>query len=134
MSTAKPAWLHALAGYIVLEAILIAAAVGWVAFYSYALHPGESATFYQAYAQDASPIVALIAGIPLYFLTGRLFRRILSDRAQATVLALVGISIVVSVAILILMKENRINHWALASISWLAQLSAGWLGSRRQPL
>jgi hypothetical protein len=133
MLTAKPAWLHALAGYVIVEAILIAAAVGWVAFYSYALHPGESATFYEAYAQDASPIVALIAGMPLYFLTGRLFRRILSDRAKVTMLALVGIGIVVSIAILIAMREGRFYHWALESVSWLAQLSAGWLGSKRKP-
>jgi hypothetical protein len=133
MLNAKPAWLHAVIGYIIVEAILIAVAVGWVAFYSYALHPGESATFYQAYAQDASPIVAVIAGIPVLFLTGRLFRRMLLDRAQATTLALVGISIVVTIALLIAMKESRIHHWALALLSGLAQLSAGWLGSRRSP-
>lgn len=133
MLTVKPAWLHAVIGYVVVEAILIAAAFGWVAFYSYALHPGESAAFYQAYAQDASPIVALIAGGPLLFLTGLLFGRMLLDRAQATTIALVAISMIVTIALLIVMKESRTYHWTVASISGLAQMSGGWLGSRRRP-
>jgi len=131
MLTAKPNWLYALVGYIVVEAILIAAAFGWVALYSYGLHPGESATYYQSYAQNASPIVALVVGIPLFFLTGRLFRRMISDQAQATMLTLVAVSIIVTIAVLIILKEDRGYHWALALINWLAQLSAGWLGSKQ---
>jgi len=88
MLIAKPAWLYALVGYIVVETILVAAAFGWVALYSYGVHPGESAAYYQSYAQNASPIVALIVGVPLFFLTGRLFRRRISDRAPATMLTM----------------------------------------------
>jgi len=131
MLSAKPNWLYALVGYIGVEAILIAAAVGWVAVYSYGLHPGESAAYYEAYAQDASPIVALVVGIPLFFLTGRLFRRMISDRARATIVTLVAVNVVVTLALLIMMKEDRGYHWALALINWLVQLSAGWLGTER---
>ena len=133
MLIGKPSWLHAVAGYIVVEAILITAAFGWVAIYSYALHRGESAAYYESYAQDASPVVALVAAMPVFYMTGLLMRRIAPDRAESTMLALVAISICVTIAILISLKEGRIYHWSLAILCGLAQLGAGWLGSRRSP-
>jgi hypothetical protein len=131
MLIAKPAWVFAVVGYILVEVILVAAAFGWVALYSYAVHPGEAATYYQSYAQNASPIVALVVGIPLFFLSGRLFRGMVPDRAQATIVTMVAISVVVTLAVLIMMREDRVYQWALASINWSAQLCAGWLGSKR---
>jgi cytochrome bd-type quinol oxidase subunit 2 len=133
MLTAKPAWRYAFVGYIVVEVILIAAAFAWVALYSYGVHPGESASYYQAYAENASPIVALVAGIPVFFLTGRLFRRMIPDQAQATILTLVAISVIVTLVALIMMSERRVYQWALALMCWSAHLSAGWVGTNSNP-
>ncbi len=134
MLTAKPAWLYAVVGYIVVEVILVAFAVGWVAFYSYGVHPGEPNTYYQAYAQHASPIVALIGSIPVCVLTGSWFRRKLSDRAPATMMALVAINFVVMIVALSMNTENRAYHWTIGLICCLVQMIAGWFGSRRQLL
>ena len=55
--TARPAWGLALLAFVVCDAVMIALAFAWVAFYSYLIHPGENAAFYEAYAQVASPWV-----------------------------------------------------------------------------
>lgn len=60
-----------LLGAIILHAAMIALAVAWVALYSYALDPGHDAAFYEAYAAQASPIVSVVAGGPVFFLVAR---------------------------------------------------------------
>lgn len=49
----------------------VALSFAWVAVYSYAIHPGETAEFYGEYAQRAAPVCSVVAGAPLMFLAGR---------------------------------------------------------------
>lgn len=74
--------LWSVLGTIILFAMMIASAIAWVAFYSHALDPGHDAAFYEAYAAQASPIVSVVAGGPVFFLVARwLGRRRGSSRA-----------------------------------------------------
>src|SRR5688572_1026239 len=93
-------WGRALAGFLILEVVMIAAAVGWVAIYSHLLRPGEAFEHYQAYAGRASPVVALVVGLPLFFLVGRRFRSTLGADALPTAVALVAIWLAVDGALL----------------------------------
>lgn len=82
-----------LGGALVLHVVMVALAVAWVAFYSHVLEPGHDRSFYEAYAQRASPIVSLLAGGPVFFLTAAwLTRRRGSGRAawSATPLYLIS--------------------------------------------
>ncbi|HEX8644643.1 MAG TPA: hypothetical protein VF702_12105 [Allosphingosinicella sp.] len=64
------------AGALLLHVVMIALAVAWVAFYSFALEPGQDQAFYEAYAGSVSPIVSLVAGGPVFYLVAwRLARR-----------------------------------------------------------
>ena len=51
--------------------VLIAAAYLWVAVYSYVLEPGHEFGFYEQYAQTASPVVGVFAGLPVFWILGR---------------------------------------------------------------
>jgi hypothetical protein len=61
-------WGLAIAGLLASEASLIAAAFAWVAIYSYFLNPGHTAGFYEQYAQATTPYLALLLGIPAFFI------------------------------------------------------------------
>ena len=67
---------------LLLHIVMIALAVAWVAFYSYALEPGHDQAFYEAHAAVASPIVSVLAGGPVFYLVASwLTRRRGSGRA-----------------------------------------------------
>lgn len=83
-------WRLAVGGALATEVILVLAAFGWVALYSYLIHPGEPAEFYQRYAMGASPWVAVLAGVPLFYLAGRWVRAREQGGTGATALALFG--------------------------------------------
>jgi len=51
--------------------ILAAAAYAWVALYSHWLAPGHDLDFYRHYARQSSPIVGIVAGMPLFWFAGR---------------------------------------------------------------
>lgn len=53
------------------EALMIAAAFAWVAFYSYVMDTGHPSAYYQEYAQRASPMVALVLGLPAFYFVCR---------------------------------------------------------------
>ena len=84
-------WPWALAGFVLIELTLIGAAFGWVAIYSHLLAPGRSLASYQAHAQVASPIVSVIAGVPVFWGAGRILLRRLGHHAQPTAQAMAGI-------------------------------------------
>ena len=44
-----------------------------VAIYSYLIHPGEAPSYYENYAQFASPVISVVLGIPYWFFACRWF-------------------------------------------------------------
>ena len=92
-------WGAAIVGMLLVEVAQIAAAIAWVAFYSYVVHPGEAPAFYQRYAEVASPWVSVVAGPPIFYL---ICRRLVSRspaRAWPTAMALFGFFILVDLTL-----------------------------------
>jgi len=87
MSLKKVRWGLAIAGLLAAEVPLIIAAFAWVAIYSYLVNPGHTAAFYENYAQQTTPYLALLLGIPAFFLACRWFGLRVPAAAQATALA-----------------------------------------------
>ncbi|MGC4051195.1 MAG: hypothetical protein QM757_17685 [Paludibaculum sp.] len=120
-------WGRAIAGALIAEIGQIAAAFGWVAIYSYAIHPGQPAAAYEAYAQTAAPWVSVFAGAPIFYAASRWIAR-----TRPTALALFGVFFVMDGALLVGMTEN----WSsapvvLIGVSYLTKLGACALGGRR---
>ena len=54
---------YAIGGFLVTEIVLIALAFLWVFIYSTTINTGGDEAYYQAYAQVASPVVAILGGL-----------------------------------------------------------------------
>lgn len=61
-------WKWAIAIALAAEVLLIICAVLWVFIYSTFINPGQPLAMYEAYAQVASPYVAVIVSFPLFFM------------------------------------------------------------------
>ncbi len=82
---------------IITLVIMVACAYLWVYGYSAIIHTAGDAAFYEAYAQRASPVVAVLVAFPVFFVMGR-FMRGLGARATMAALTVVAISLVLDVA------------------------------------
>ena len=124
----KIAWGRAAAGALVAEVGQIAAAIGWVAIYSYFINPGQPSAAYEAYAQEAGPWVSILAGAPIFYATARWIAR-----SRPNALALFGIFFLIYGALLVGMTENWTGLSILqAGLSYLTKLGACALGGRRE--
>lgn len=119
-------WILALSGALAAEVVLIAAAFAWVAIYSYVVHPGETAAFYQRYALKSGPWVSILMGIPVFSFACRWIAR-----AGPTAMALFGIYLVLDVALLTLLAGDNPNltFWHVAA-SYLSKFLACHFGVR----
>jgi hypothetical protein len=126
-------WRWALAGFAVLELVMIAAAVGWVAIYSHLLAPGRGLAVYQAHAARASPIVSLIAGLPAFWGAGRILLCRLGRDARRTALALAGTYVVMDALLIVAMTQDQRYNWSMAIASYLSKTGALYLGLRGLP-
>jgi hypothetical protein len=117
-------WGRAIGGMLIAEVGQIAAAFGWVAIYSFLINPGLDAPAYQAYAQVASPWVAIIAGAPIFYAAARWIAR-----NVPTALALFALFAVVDGALAVA-SGGPFTGLAMAQIalSYATKLVACWLG------
>ena len=112
-----------------LEVAVMLAAFAWVGIYSYLIHPGEELSYYQNYAQFASPIVSVVVGIPVWFLACRWLGRKAGTRAVAMCLTAWLIVPVVDIPLSLLAQATAYN-WAMVAISDSTKLLAAYLGGR----
>jgi hypothetical protein len=119
-------WPRALGGALIAEISLVAAAVAWVAFYSYAINPGQAYATYQAHAEASGTWVSLFAGLPIFYAASRWIAR-----SQRTALALFAIFAVVDGALLVGMTKSWTGvPFALVGLAYLTKLPACVLGGR----
>ena len=112
-----------------LEAALVISAFAWVAIYSYLIHPGEDAGYYENYARFASPVVAVVLGIPYWFFGCRWVGRKAGSRAVAMALWAWFILFVIDVPLNFL-GEPRLYDWVMVAIAHSTTLLAAYLGGR----
>jgi hypothetical protein len=123
-------WRWVLPSFLLVELLLIAAAVAWVAFYSYVVHPGEPDRYYEAYASAASPIVSLVAGAPLFFALGDRFRRSLGADAVKSAIAVSAIYTTLDVLLVVTWPGATLYHVVVMLVNAAAKLAAIYLGAR----
>ena len=120
-------WGRAGGGALAAEIAQIAAAFGWVAIYSYAIHPGQPLAVYEAHAQASGPWVSIVAGAPIFYAASRWIAR-----SRPTALALFAIFLLLDSALLVGMTENwTAATAALSGTSYLTKLVACALGGSR---
>lgn len=124
-------WGAALGGMLVAEVGQIAATFVWVALYSYLIHPGETAAFYQRHAEVAGPWVSVLAGTPIFYLVCRWIGARNPARAWPTAMALFGFFLVLDGALMFSagVPSPRLVGFMVAS--YLLKLVACHLGGRR---
>lgn len=94
-------WGWAFGGMVLAMVAQIAAAIGWVAFYSHVIHPGEAPAFYQRYAEAASPWVSVIAGFPVFYFVCRWVGSRVRAGAWPTAMALFGLYVLLDLALIL---------------------------------
>ena len=123
-------WGAALGGMLLAEIGQIAAAFAWVAFYSYVVHPGETADFYQRHAQVSGPWVSLVAGTPIFYLVCRWIGSRIPARAWPTAMALFGLFVVFDFALILAAGTLSPRIVGFVSASYLLKLVACHVGGR----
>lgn len=123
-------WGAAFGGMLVAELSQIAAAFGWVVFYSYVVHPGESPDFYRSYAQTASPWVSAIAGPPIFYFVCRWIGSRAPARAWPTAMALFALFVVVELAVVVSAGTVPPRILAFMGAGFLLKFLACHLGAK----
>ncbi len=75
--------------YLVTIGVMVGAAYLWVWLYSVAIHTHGTQAFYEAYAQTASPVVAVATAFPVFYAMGVCLRRISNAIKIATAVVVV---------------------------------------------
>jgi hypothetical protein len=125
-------WGLAGAGLLAAEATLIAAAFAWVAIYSYAVNPGHPASFYEEYAQYASPYVALVLGVPAFFVTCRWIGLRAPAAAFANALAVFALFCLIEIPSMLAFQSPVVTPWFEAVNLPLKLVGCLW-GARSVP-
>lgn len=123
-------WGAALGGMLLAEVAQIAAAFAWVAFYSYLIHPGETAAFYQRYAEVSGPWVSIVAGTPIFYLVCRWIGSQAPSRAWPTAMALFGLLVVFDFALILAAGTPTPRILGFVAASYSLKLVACHLGGR----
>lgn len=119
-------WGRAAIGALAAEIGQIAAAVAWVAVYSYLINPAQPVAVYQAYAQASGPWVSIVAGAPIFYAASRWIAK-----SFRTAIALFGIFALVDGALLVGLTADLSGALlALSGLSYLTKFGACALGGR----
>lgn len=125
-------WGRVAATVLAVEVALVLSAFAWVVIYSYLIHPGETPAYYESHAQFASPIVSVVAGIPLLFFACRWAARRAGTRAVTMSLWIWFVLFLIDLA-LILPGQPTAYIWTMVAISHSTKFLAAFLGGRAAP-
>lgn len=120
-------WGWVIGTAIGLDVALVISAFAWVAIYSYLIHPGEAASYYENYAQSASPMVSIVLGIPYWFFACRWVGRKAGTRAVAMCVWAWLITFLIDFP-LIFLAEQKAYYLLILAISHSTKLLAAYLG------
>jgi low temperature requirement protein LtrA len=112
-----------------LEIALVASAVAWVAIYSYLINPGHDSAYYQKYAELASPIVAVVVGIPYFLFACRWVGRKAGKRAVAASLCVWFILFLIDVLLILIAGLNAYIA-VMLTVSHVTKMLAAYFGGR----
>lgn len=131
MKTSDIRWGWALGGMVLAMVAQIAAAIAWVAFYSYVIHPGEAQAHYERYAQVASPWVSVIAGVPIFYLICRwVGSRVGAVAAWPTAMALFGFYVLLDLGLILSVGGVTAQLAGIIALSYTLKFLASHLAGR----
>lgn len=116
-----------------VEMTMIALAFLWVALYSYLIHPGETAAFYQAYARVASPAVSLVAGPIVFGALGFILAGRWGDAGTREAWWIVGVYLVLDIVIVLLLAEDLRYNLLMWVPNAVTKIIGVWVGLRFVP-
>jgi hypothetical protein len=122
-------WGWAIGTAVGLDIVLVISAFAWVAIYSYLIHPGEGAAYYQDYAKLASPFVSVVLGMPYWFLACRWVGQKAGTRAVAMCLWAWFILVLIELPLSFL-GDLSAYIWLMVAISLATKLLGAYLGGR----
>lgn len=106
--------------------LLVALSFAWVAIYSHLINPGHDITFYQEYAERASPVVGIGIGLPLYFFVCRSLAARSNFRTAVVCWAVSGTLTALALAVSDFSKPGTIACLIDLPLKW----GVSYLGSR----
>ena len=112
-----------------LDVALVISAFAWVAIYSYLIHRGEEAAYYQDYAQVASPVVSVVLGMPYWFFACRWVGQKAGTRAVSMCVWAWFILVLIDLPLNFL-GEARAYNWLMVGLSLSTKLLGAYLGGR----
>ena len=116
-------------GFLVTEIVMVACAFLWVFIYSTLINTGGDQAFYEAYAQVASPVVAVIVAGPIFFAMGRVFTS-LGDRARTIAMVVVVANLAVDFPLVIFSADELGYSLTMSVFSAAGKIIGAWVGSR----
>jgi len=122
-------WGWVIGTAIGLEVALVISAFAWVAIYSWLIHPGEAGSYYENYAQFASPVISVVLGIPYWFFACRWVGRKAGTRAVAMCVWAWIILFLIDFPLNFLAEQSA-YYWMTVAISLSTKLLAAYLGGR----
>ncbi len=122
--------LSVVGAMLAIEAVMIGLAVGWVAYYSYVVDPGHSVGHYEAYAQRASPRVALIVSMPVFALLGLICSRRAKDAGARFALHATYLVIAIDLAMVALVAGAEAGAWGICVVAVTLKLAGVLVGNR----
>ena len=129
MNLSNVRWGAAIGGMLLVEVLMIALAFGWVAVYSHLIEPGLPVSVYQDYAMKASPWVAFVTGVPLFYLICRWIGAGKAEKALPTAMATFVFYLLLDVPFALLAPGPQLLIGFLA-INWAAKGAACYLGGK----
>lgn len=121
-------WGLVLGAALGTKLLLIASAFVWVVLYAHVLHTGEDAAFYERYAQDAGPWVAILVGLPAFFLVTRWLAGKDPSHAIGGGLLMWGSCVVLDVPLAMVAGASLTG--VLCAVGWGTSLLASLVGAR----
>ena len=122
-------WGWVIGTAIGLEVALVISAFAWVAIYSYLIHPGEERSYYENYAQFASPVISVVLGMPYWFFACRWVGQKAGTRAVAMCVWAWVILFLIDFPLNFLAEQSAYS-WMMVAISLSTKLLAAYLGGR----
>lgn len=97
--------------------------------YGHVIDPGHPESYYQEAAGRFGPYASIVGGIPIMYLVGVLFRRLLGGNAVKAGIAAWAIYIAVDIALLVAVGKFT-SFLPQISVSFATKLAAVYFGAR----
>ena len=124
--------LAVLLGLVIVGVLMVAAAYLWVFVYSALIDTTGDAAYYEAYAQRASPIVALVVALPCFYLMTRVMRAMVARAALAAYAVLV-INLILDIAVTLGMAQDLAYTATISLVVAVLKYLGVRLGLRASP-